>query len=435
LKNEKEHDQSGFAVPVRYSLFITLISFFGWTLAFMDSQFFGLLVPKIISAMSLSLNDISLVTLFSNIFGALASIIMGQVMDRRGRLLPFQLTLIFYSLGSLLTALSNNLFTLTGARSVVSFGTSPEGSVASVMVTENTSRKVRGIATGLLLLGVPVGTTIATIITGLVVVTAGLSFRVVFLIGIFPALLILLVRLRARESARYVELKRIKEGIRTGGNMDPKGMADLNKLTHDPIRQLFEHDLRRKSLVVMVFTTLASGVFFSILLFATEYLTVVKGLSYGLSLFVVGAGSSASIIGYIAATFIGQRIGRKETTIIFGLLGGVALLALGLSKSYTGVLVSYVLYQVFFAAIGSTFVALFAEMYPTRARGAGQSLNFASQSAGFAIWPLMFTATIAAVGWNTAFLLLEVVPLFISALSLFAIKRINPQAELEDIAI
>lgn len=423
----------GFKIPIKYSIFITLISFFGWTLAFMDSEFFGLLVPKILVAFSLSLNEISLITLVSNSLAVVSAMIIGYVMDKRGRLLPFQITMGLYSIGSFFTAVSSGFLSLLGARTVVTLGTGPEGSVASVMVTENNNKRWRGISTGLLLLAVPIGITIATIITGLVVVIGGFNWRYVFFIGIFPAILILLIRLKAKESARYLEMDKVRRESKIK-NMQ-SDIVDVKKVNHDPIRQIFEPDLRRKSLTVIIFSTLASGVFFSILLYATEYLTVAKGISYGSSLVVVGTGSSISIIGYIAATFIGQKIGRKETTIIFGLLGGVALFVLAIANGFENILISYVLFQVFFAAIGSTFVALFAEMYPTRARGAGQSLNFASQSAGYAIWPLILTATVGIVGWNKAFLYVEVIPLLISALSIFALPRIVPTAELENIAV
>lgn len=433
MSESTQDSSSRFKVPVKYSIFITLISFFGWTLAFVDAQFFGLLIPKIIPALSLSLNDISLITLVSNLFAVVSAILLGQLMDRRGRLLPFQITMVLYSIGSFLTAISGGFLSILGARTVVTLGTGPEGSVASVMVTENNDKRWRGISTGLLLLAVPVGVTIATIITGLVVVTGGFDWRYVFFIGIFPAVLILFFRLKAKESARFVEMDRIR---RESKAKDLKSdIVDVKKARHDPFYQLFESDLRRKSLTVIVFSTLASGVFFSILLYATEYLTVAKGLSYGSSLLVVGTGSSISIIGYIMATFIGQKIGRKETTVIFGLLGGIALFFLALSSGYENILISYVLFQVFFAAIGSTFVALFAEMYPTRARGAGQSLNFASQSAGYAIWPLILTVTVGFVGWHNAFIYIEVIPLIISALSLLAIPRVVPTAELESIAV
>lgn len=432
--SESSNDStSRIKVPVKYSIFITLVSFFGWTLAFMDAQFFGLLVPKILPAFSLNLNDISLITLVSNALAVLSAMVLGHLMDKRGRLLPFQITMVLYSIGSFFTAISGGLLSLLGARTVVTLGTGPEGSVASVMVTENNDKRWRGISTGLLLLAVPVGVTIATIITGLVVVTGGFNWRYVFFIGIFPALLILIFRLKAKESARFVEMDKIRRESKSKSMQSD--IIDVKKVRDAPVKQIFESDLRRKSITVIIFSTLASGVFFSILLYATEYLTVAKGISYANSLIVVGTGSSISIVGYIVATFIGQKIGRKETTIVFGLLGGIALFFLAVSNGFENILVSYVLFQVFFAAIGSTFVALFEEMYPTRARGAGQSLNFASQSAGYAIWPLILTATVGVVGWNTAFLYVEVVPLIISALSLFAIPRVIPTAELESIAV
>jgi MFS family permease len=433
MSETSQDSTSGFKIPVKYSIFITLISFFGWTLAFMDAQFFGLLVPKILVAFSLNLNEISLITLVSNALAVVSAMLLGHLMDKRGRLLPFQITMVFYSLGSFFTAISGGFLSILGARTVVTLGTGPEGSVASVMVTENNDKRWRGISTGLLLLAVPVGVTIATIITGLVVVTGGLNWRYVFFIGIFPAILILIFRLKAKESARFVEMDKIRRESKAKNFQSD--ITDVKKVRHEPIRQIFESDLRRKSITVIIFSTLASGVFFSILLYATEYLTVAKGISYGSSLIVVGTGSSISIIGYVVATFIGQKIGRKETTIIFGLLGGVALFFLAIANGLENILISYVLFQVFFAAIGSTFVALFAEMYPTRARGAGQSLNFASQSAGYALWPLILTATVGVVGWDSAFLYVEVVPLVISAISLLAIPRVVPTAELESIAV
>ncbi len=432
MGNSDNNSGSAVKISVKYSIFITLISFFGWTLAFMDAQFFGLLVPKLLSALSLNLNDISLITLVSSSLAVVSAILLGRMMDKRGRLLPFQITMVLYSIGSLFTAISGGFLSLLGARTVVTLGTGPEGSVASVMVTENNDRRWRGISTGLLLLAVPVGVTIATIITGLVVVTGGLDWRYVFFIGIFPAVLILFFRLKAKESQRFVEMDKIRKLAKT--EKVTSDIVDVKRVNDGFYKQLFEADLRRKSITVIIFSTLASGVFFSILLYATEYLTVAKGLSYGASLVVVGTGSTASILGYIVATFIGQKIGRKETTIIFGLLGGVALYFLSASNGYGNIILSYSLFQIFFAAIGSTFVALFAEMYPTRVRGTGQSLNFAAQNAGYAIWPLVLTLTVGAVGWNTGFVLAEVIPLIISSVSLFAIPRVNPTAELEAIA-
>src|SRR5678815_4045171 len=129
---------------------------------------------------------------------ALDGIFFGRVADRIGRTRTLMLTMLLYALGTALCAVAPNLWVLAAFRMVSSFGIGGEWAAGAAMVAEVVPERRRVEAGALLYTSAPVGLFLASVVNFRI---AGvwlhdrpeISWRVIFLAGLLPAAVALLV--------------------------------------------------------------------------------------------------------------------------------------------------------------------------------------------------------------------------------------------------
>jgi len=164
---------------------------------------------------------------------ALGGIFFGRVADRIGRTRTLMLTMLLYALGTALCAVAPNLWVLAAFRMVSSFGIGGEWAAGAAMVAEVVPERRRVEAGALLYTSAPVGLFLASVVNFRI---AGvwlhdrpeISWRVIFLSGLLPAAVALLVRKFVREPERW---ERAVASVRPGR-----------------LRELFDRDHRRLTL-------------------------------------------------------------------------------------------------------------------------------------------------------------------------------------------
>ncbi|MBC5828977.1 MAG: MFS transporter [Candidatus Eremiobacteraeota bacterium] len=180
----------------RYTFFA---SFLGWTLDAFDfflvtfvvvrlSADFGKTVPQILSAIT--------ITLMLRPVGAL---LFGLLADKYGRRVPLMIDIAFYSLVELLTAFSPNFTVFFLLRALYGIAMGGEWGVGAALTMEALPPKSRGLFSGILQEGYAFGFLIAGAVFASVYPFFG--WRGMFVVGVLPALVILLIRFKVPESA------------------------------------------------------------------------------------------------------------------------------------------------------------------------------------------------------------------------------------------
>jgi MFS family permease len=349
--------------------------FGGWALDALDVQMFSLVIPAIIAEWGISKTQAGLVSGVTLVASALGGWICGAAADRYGRVKTLQVTVIFFSVFTLLSAFAQNYPQFIVLKALQGFGFGGEWAAGAVLMAETIRNEHRGKAMGAVQSAWAVGWAAAVLLYATVFsfMSPDIGWRVMFGIGILPAFLIIYIRRNVQEPLAPAR----KEG----------GLRDAKERT--PLLSIFAPDVIRMTLIGGLLGVGAHGGYSALTTWLPTYLKTERHLS------VLSTGGYLAVIiaafffGCLAASQLLDRIGRRQTILLFSVccvgtvivylfvpLSNHAMLALGFPLGF------------FAAGIPASMGALFNELYPrgTRGTGVGFCYNFGRVvSAGFPV--------------------------------------------------
>lgn len=352
--------------------------FGGWALDSLDVQMFSLVIPAIITEWSISRTQAGLVSAVTLVASALGGWVAGMLSDRYGRVKILQWTVAFFSVFTFLCAFAQNYPQFLVLKTLQGFGFGGEWAAGAVLMAETIRNEHRGKAMGSVQSAWSVGWGAAVLLYALMfsMMPAATAWRVMFAIGIVPALLILYVRRGVQEpsppshSARDTRVHR--------DDAAPGAAAGI-----------FSPGMLRMTLIGALLGVGAHGGYYALMTWLPTFLKSERHLS------VLGTGGYLAVV--IVAFFCGclvsaqllDRIGRRKTILTFAICCVITVLAyLFLPLGNTAMLFFGFPLGFFAAGIPASMGALFNELYPQGMRGTGVGFcyNFGRVvSAGFPV--------------------------------------------------
>jgi MFS family permease len=355
----------------------------GWMLDAFDVMLYAFALTFIRDEFALSSAAAGALASATLVFSAVGGIAFGLLADRIGRVRALVLSILAYSIGTGLTAASHTVLELVLCRAIVGIGLGGEWSAGSVLVAESWPGAFRGRAIGFMQAGWAIGYAMAALVAAAVIPTHG--WRILFAIGIVPALLTLAIRRAVPEPA----IARRAEGPR-----------DLGSLLRPP--------LLARVVVATSFATALLFAYWGLFTWMPTYLAspverggvglgLVKSTSWILA---VQAGAFA---GYTTFGFLADRIGRRPAVRVFVLGAAVIVPVFALASHHPTLLL------VLAPAVGyfghgafSVFGSLLAELFPTAIRGTAQGFCYNAGRALSALAPVTLGAIADARGLGAA---------------------------------
>ncbi len=300
-------------------------------------------------------------TLFASAFGG---ILFGAVADRIGRKNALLVTVILFSLCSGLSGLARNLIQLAVARTLLGLGMGGEWASGALLVSETWPARHRGKAIGLMQGGWALGYIAAAIAAATVLPAFG--WRVMFFLGILPALFAVWVRTKVEEPEVWVKQKK-KE------RLDPAAKGNFF--------QIFAPDLRRFTLMSTLISTFVMFAYWGLFTWLPSFLAspVDKG-GAGLSMvkapmwmipMMIGA-----YFGYVSFGFIADRFGRRPAFAAYLMISALLVFVYGNTRNPTVLIVMGPFIGFFGSGYFSAFGAFVSELFPTRARGSAVGFTY-----------------------------------------------------------
>ncbi len=303
---------------------------------------------------------------------ATGGIIFGIMSDRWGRVKTMAVTLLIYSGFTGLSGFARNGTEFLIYRFLVGLGVGGMFGAATTLVAESVPGRFRAVALGSLQTISALGNIIASLVStrvhpGEANVLWGMSgWRIMFFIGILPALLVVPIIFILREPDRWKEAKRQAAQSRDAAKR------------FGSIPDMVRHPIWRRNLLVGICLGLAGmaglwGIgFFSPELISTalqgqpqRVIDIVRG--YGLALQDVG-----SFFGMLTFTIVATRFGRRPA-----FLGAFALCLIVTIFVFNGLRSGrdayWMLPMMGFAQLSvfGGYSIYFPELFPTRLRGTG----------------------------------------------------------------
>lgn len=306
--------------------------------------------------------EAGLVAASTLVFSAIGGLVAGIVSDRIGRGKTLFYTVLLYSLASGGTATAHSVPELIFWRGLIGIGLGAEWSAGATLVAESWPAQNRAKALAAMQSGWALGYMLAAAITPFILENYG--WRVLFLVGMAPALLTFFIRRKVQEPEVWTQ--RTETG-------DWRGI----------FRGIY---LRR----TVVSTALATAVLFAywgVFSWLPGFLAAPLdqgGAGFTLSktstwIFIMQTGTFA---GYQMFGWLADRFGRRPAFAVYVVAAAIITPLYGLAPRLFGESASNWLLVMgpllgffgtgYFALFGSTL----AELYPTSIRGAGQGFAY-----------------------------------------------------------
>lgn len=301
------------------------------------------------------------VTLFASAFGG---ILFGVVADRIGRKNALLATVLLFSVCSGLSGLAQNLVQLAIARTLLGFGMGGEWASGALLVSETWPAKHRGKAIGLMQGGWAIGYIAAAIAAATVLPRFG--WRVMFFLGIAPALFAVWIRTKVEEPEVWVNQKKKEQA-------EPKAKGGF--------LQIFAPDLLRFTLLSTLISTFVMFAYWGLFTWLPSFLAspIDKG-GAGLSMvkapmwmipMMIGA-----YFGYVSFGFVADRIGRRPAFAAYLILSAILVCVYGNTRNPAALMLMGPFIGFFGSGYFSAFGAFISELFPTRARGAAVGFTY-----------------------------------------------------------
>jgi MFS family permease len=365
-----------------------LACFGGWSLDAFDVQMYSFVIPTVIGLWSLSKGEAGLigtVTLLISSFGGWFS---GTLADRFGRVKMLQITILWYSIFTFLCAFAQNFEQLFILRALHGFGFGGEWAAGAVLMGEVIRDKYRGRAVGLVQTGWAVGWGASALVYTVIywMLPETLAWRVLFGIGLVPAIFVIWVR-------RHIDESEVFQTHR-----ESRGHVGLSHLF-----SAFRGPHLATTIKVSLMVAGAQGSGYALGIWMPAYLRMVRHLSATstggfLLVQILGA-----LFGFLLGSYLSDAIGRKQTFMWSAILSFVAiLLYMFVPMGNTALLFAgvplYIVFLMKFPPMGP----FMTELFPTELRGNAQGFCYNSGRAIGSFFPTLVGYLSQGMGLGTA---------------------------------
>jgi MFS family permease len=334
----------------------------GWALDAMDVQLFSFVLPAIMLTLGITSGQAGLLGTSALISSAVGGWIAGVLADRYGRVRVLQWSILWYSVFTALSACAQSFDQLLVIRSLQGLGFGGEWAAGAVLMGEIIRAEHRGKAVGCVQSAYAVGWFAAALVSTIVLATlpAETAWRVVFLVGLLPALLVIYIRRHVKEPPLFARTLRAEaDGARPG-----------------PFA-IFAPGIVRTTVLACMLAAGVQGSSYAIIFWLPTFLRTVRHLT------ATGAGSYVMVVtlgafcGYICSAYLTDAVGRRRNFLIYAIgcwvidfaymllpVNNLAILLLGFPFGFFS--------QGIYASLGPYFT----ELFPTRIRATGQSFSY-----------------------------------------------------------
>jgi MFS family permease len=351
-------------------------AFGGYAVDAFDYMIYTFIIPTLIASWSMSKTEAGLIATASLLSSAVGGWVAGVLADRYGRVKILQLTVVWFTLFTFLSGFTQTPWQLLLTRTMQGIGFGGEWSVGSILIAEMIRPEHRGTAVGLVQSSWAVGWGSAAVAFGAIysMLDPTLAWRVLFWIGLIPAVLVVYIRRYVKESEVFTE---------TRAKVDASGRGTS-------FLEIFSPSMLKTTLLASLLATGMQGAYYSVTTWLPTYLKTERHLSVMntsgyLLVLIIG-----SFLGYLTSAYLSDRLGRRHCFILFA-ASAAALVVIYTQIPITDGMMLFLGFPLgfFLSGIFSGMGAYLSELFPSRVRGSGQGFCYNFGRAVGAVFPAL----------------------------------------------
>lgn len=365
-----------------YHWLVVFAAWLGWGFDVFDSLLFNFVAPNAVptllgiplgteEARKASLEWTGILSSVLLIGWAVGGILFGRICDRIGRIRTLLLTMLLYAAGTAACAFATNIWMLLAFRIVASLGIGGEWAAGAAMVAEVVPEKRRVEAGALLYTSAPLGLFLANYVAhwiqgGIMSGQPEVAWRYVFLVGLAPAFVAVLVRVFLKEPERW---------------------QAAAKAGQTRLAELFSDEHRRATLSGFAMALVCLLMWWSCNAFIPVIANGLAQVHAAAQNFAPDAARALAnqwqkdaanwfnlggLIGTLLTVPIAKTLGRKPMFVLYFVMSAVAIyLTFGLATDPLTKLRLYFLLGISVFGVFGSFTYYLPELFPTRLRGTG----------------------------------------------------------------
>ena len=389
--------------PTKDQWLAWVAAWLGWTLDSFDFTIFLLIMVPISQEFGVPLTDVAVVftiTLWMRLLGAVCS---GWLGDRVGRRIPLMISILWYSLCNFIAGFSPAFWFLFLFRALLGFGMGAEWPAGAALAMESWPIRSRAFMSGILQGSWGIGYLLSSAAYGLLYGSIG--WRGLLWLGILPALTVVYVRYFVKEPPVWVENRRRQRAE--------------NREVRLPLFSIFKRGMIGNTALACWWMAGGLVAYYSINGMFPTHLQKDLGLSPALIATPIIIANLVLFLSSGAWGWVGDRLGRRWTMIIPGLLGIPVAFWYMLSDHYWVIVIGYVLLAGLNGGAGSLIPSYMTERFPIEVRATASAFCYhlgtifggivpplityfaVNYDLGFSI-PMLIGCVIGSVSWCLA---------------------------------
>ena len=375
----------------------------GVSLENMDQAFFSFVLPQISKELGWTVEERGWYIALTFAIAGTCIAALGSLTDRVGRKTVFSTSML---IGSLFVAgmfWARSTFSVLLLRTLGFATGGIQSPVVGTIVVEESPPRYRGLMSGILQVGYPIGWFLAS--QFVLLMTDRWGFRSVFFVALLSVPYMFVIRRYLRETGAFLKAR---AAMQRGDTSAAQGR----------FMELFAPPMAYRTAMLFL------GEFFHVFAYGstillTAYFQEFRGFSMRDAVSLVGWSYGVGAIGYILAAIVGEFfITRRSTCILWAWLGSAAFFAMiWWAEDYWTTVLFYCLMTIFFYGTTAVKFTFIAENFPARLRATGVTFSGSlAVNLGVATGPLALSYAVGYFGgdWNKAYTLCGILPIFVS---------------------
>jgi MFS family permease len=338
--------------------------FGGWALDAFDVQMYSFIIPTVLALWGLSRGEAGVIGTVTLLISSLGGWFSGTLADRFGRVRILQLSILWYSVFTFLCAFAQDFQQLFILRALHGLGFGGEWAAGAVLMGEVIRDKYRGRGVGIVQTGWAIGWGASALVYIAVywLLPEALAWRVLFGIGLLPAVFVFWIRRHIDESEIFHQQRAARA---------PVGISHLFSA--------FRGEHLWTTIKVSIMVAGAQGGGYAIGIWMPTYLRTVRHLSATATGGFLLVQILGALFGFLLGTYLSDAIGRKQTFMWSAILSFVfILLYMFVPMGDTALLLAGLPLNIVLLMKFPPMGPFMTELFPTKVRGNAQGFCYNS---------------------------------------------------------
>jgi MFS family permease len=379
----------------------------GWMLDAFDAMLYALVLTYVMRDLGMSKKTAGFLYTLTLLASGIGGLLFGFLADRIGRKRALMLSILTYSICSFASGLSTTILMLAVFRFILGLGMGGEWNTGATLVAETWPDELRAKAIALVQSSWAIGYALATLVAGVVLRYA--NWRMVFFVGVFPAVVTLWMRRRVPESAMWVEQRHLSgQGRKLESHAAPLDLAQSKLRTQksDSFFAIFRPPYGKSTMVLLLLNFFGLFAWWGLFTWIPPYLSLPiaqGGRGFGVmrtATLLIVLNLFGMFPGYISFGWFADIVGRRKSFMLYLFAAAVLVPLYASARSQAALLVLGATVAFFGTGFFSGSGLIGSEIFPTRlrARALGFTYNGARALSCVAPWVIGWVGQTKGLG-------------------------------------